>query len=427
MILPEGQQNWCLRKFQNINNNSQATERQGTITMNQKLISHPFHSLTAAVMALAAVLSLWLFRMPVHAAEGFDFYTDNPGLHVTAGDSLSFNLHLAGSNAAGSDVSLSVASMPEGFTGYFRNGSYEVSKVHASGDGADTIATFQTTVPQETPDGSYQIVLHAASDTGYEDDLTIDLIVSGLETGESNFHVEYPDQEGVTGTTFSYSTTIANNTLTTQNYNFSSNAPAGWTVAFSSGSTQVSSLEVESGSSAGVTITVTPPDKAEAGDYTIDCAATSAREQLSTALNVKILGTYDMELSTTDGRLSFDAYANKEADVTLKLTNNGNITLENINLTASLPTDWKASFDTSVIESLEAGASKEVVAHVTPGKDSLTGDYATIFNATCDNQSATAQFRITVKTPTGWGIFAVLIIIAVAGGLYYIIKKYGRR
>ena len=395
--------------------------------MRQRILSKPRTSVTAIIAAMAAVLYLCLAALPVRAAEGFDFYTDNPGIHVTAGDSVSFSLHLAGGNAAGSDVSLSVVSMPEGFTGFFKSGSYEVSKVHASGNGEDTIATFQTTVPTDVADGVYEIVLHAASDTGFEDDLTLSLTVSGLESGESNFHVEYPDQEGVTGTSFSYSTTIANNTLNTQNYNFSSNAPAGWTVAFSSNSTQVSSLEVESGSSASVTITVTPPEKAEAGDYTIDCAATSAKEQLSTALNVKILGTYDMELSTTDGRLSFDAFANKESDVTLKLTNSGNITLENISLTASAPSGWEVTFDTSVIDTLEAGASKEVVAHVTPGKDSLTGDYVTIMNASCDNQSAQAQFRVTVKTQTGWGIFAVIIIIAVAGGLYYIMKKYGRR
>ncbi len=395
--------------------------------MRQRILSKPQTSVTAIIAVMAAVLYLCLAALPVRAAEGFDFYTDNPGIHVTAGDSVSFSLHLAGSNAAGSDVSLSVVSMPEGFTGFFKSGSYEVSKVHAGGDGEDTIATFQTTVPTDVADGVYEIVLRAVSEAGVQDDLTITLTVSGLESGESNFHVEYPDQEGVTGTSFSYSTTIANNTLNTQNYNFSSNAPAGWTVAFTSNSTQVSSLEVESGSSASVTITVTPPEKTEAGDYTIDCAATSAKEQLSTALNVKILGTYDMELSTTDGRLSFDAFANKESDVTLKLTNSGNITLENISLTASAPSGWEVTFDTSVIDTLEAGASKEVVAHVTPGKDSLTGDYVTIMNASCDNQSAQAQFRVTVKTQTGWGIFAVIIIIAVAGGLYYIMKKYGRR
>jgi len=384
-----------------------------------------------AVFAIASVIALALHLlfspMQVHAAEGFQLYTDNPGIHVTAGDTVSFDLHLSGGNAAGRDVSLSVASMPEGFTGYIKNGNYEVSKVHASGSGEDTIASLQVTVPSEAPEGVHEITVHAESEEGYMDDLTLELTVSGLEAGESNFHVEYPDQEGVSGTSFSYSTTIANNTLSTQNYNFSSDAPAGWLVSFTSDSTQVSSLEVESGSSAGVTITVTPPEKVEAGVYEIGCAATSAREQLSTTLNVTILGTYDMELSTPDGRLSFDAFAKKESDVNLRLTNNGNIDLENLSLSSSAPTGWEVSFDTSSIDKLEAGASVDVTAHITPGDNALTGDYITVITASCDNQSESAEFRVTVKTQTGWGIFAVAIIIAVAAGLFYVMKKYGRR
>lgn len=383
--------------------------------------------LSLAAALLAAMFYLVFSGIQVHAAEGFHLYTDIPGIRVTAGDSVSFNLYLSGSNAAGKDVSLSVEQMPEGFSGYIKSDNYEVAKVHASGDDADAIASFQVTVPSEAAEGVHEITLHAVSEDGYEDSLTLELTVSELEAGESNFHVEYPDQEGVSGTSFSYSTTIANNTLSTQNYNFSSNAPAGWTVSFASDSTQVSSLEVESGSSAGVTITVTPPDKIEAGEYQIGCAATSAREQLSTTLNVTILGTYDMELSTSDGRLSLDAYAKKESDISLKVTNNGNIDLENISLSASAPAGWDVSFDTTSIDKLEAGSSADVTAHITPDGNSLTGDYITVITATCDNQSDSAEFRITVKTQTGWGIFAVIIIIGVIGGLYYVMKKYGRR
>ncbi|MDO4304931.1 MAG: NEW3 domain-containing protein [Bacillota bacterium] len=393
--------------------------------MKQKKLFQSHFYIAAAIITV--LLYFFFSTMKVFAAEGFHLYTNSPGIYVTAGDSVSFDLYLTGSSAADSDVTLSVASMPDGFSGYFKSGSYEVSKVHADGDSSTSIASFQVTVPTEAAEGVHEITLRAVSDTGYEDELTLSLNVSGLESGESNFYVEYPDQEGVSGTSFSYSTTIANNTLNTQNYNFSSNAPAGWTVSFSSDSTQISSLEVESGSSAGVTITVTPPDKVEAGEYQIDCAATSAREQLSTTLNVTILGTYDMELSTTDGRLSLDAYANKESDVTLKITNNGNIDLENISLSSSAPSGWDVSFDTTTIDSLAAGASTEIVAHITPGDDALTGDYVTIIGASCDNQSASAEFRITVKTQTGWGIFAIFIIIAVAAGLYYVMKKYGRR
>lgn len=381
----------------------------------------------AVTAALAVIWYLMLTPLKVHAAEGFDLYTDNPGIHVTAGDTVSFDLHLSGGNAAGKDVSLSMGSMPEGFTGYIKSGNYEVSKIHASGSGEDIIASLQVTVPSEAPEGTHQIVVYAEAEEGFTDELVLELTVSGLEAGESNFHVEYPDQEGVSGTAFSYSTTIANNTLSTQNYNFSSDAPAGWKVSFSSDSTQVSSLEVESGSSAGVTITVTPPERVEAGEYQIGCAATSAREQLSTTLNVTILGNYDMEMSTVDGRLSFDAFAKKQSDVSLRLTNNGNMDLENISLSSSAPSGWEVSFDTTAIDRLEAGASVDVNAHVTPGDNALTGDYVTVITASCDNQSDTAEFRVTVKTRTGWGVFAIVIILAVAAGLYYVMKKYGRR
>lgn len=384
----------------------------------------------AAMTVTAAIAVIWYLMIAplrVYAAEGFDLYTANPGIHVTAGDTVSFDLYLSGGNAAGRDVSLSVASMPEDFSGYIKNGNYEVSKIHASGNGEDIIASLQVTVPSEAAEGTHEVTVHAETEDGYADDLTLDLTVSGLEAGESNFHVEYPDQEGVSGTSFSYSTTIANNTLSTQNYNFSSDAPAGWQVSFTSDSTQVSSLEVESGSSVGVTITVTPPDQVETGEYQIGCAATSAREQLSTTLNVTILGTYDMELSTTDGRLSFDAFAKKQSDVNLRLTNNGNIDLENISLSSSAPAGWEVSFDTTSIDQLEAGASVDVTAHVTPGDNALTGDYVTVITASCDHQSDSAEFRVTVKTRTGWGIFAVVIIVVVLAGLYYVMKKYGRR
>ena len=83
--------------------------------------------------------------------------------------------------------------------------------------------------------------------------------------------------------------------------------------------------------------------------------------------------------------------------------------------------------DSTSIDRLEAGASVDITAHITPGSDSLTGDYITVISASCDNQSDSAEFRITVKTQTGWGVFAVVIIIAVAAGLYYVMKKYGRR
>ncbi len=391
-----------------------------TLTKDRKLIYAVFAAIAFTFVVMANGLN-------VHAAEGFDLYTVTPGINITAGDAASFDLYLTGGSAAGQDVTLSIESMPEGFTGYFKNGSYDVSRVHASGDADTSIATLQVTVPTDAADGVNEIVIKALSDSGMEDTLTLNLNISELKSGDSNFTVQYPDQEGVTGTSFSYSTTIINNSLTDENYNFSTNAPEGWQVTFTNNDTQVSSLDVPAGASAGVTIKVTPPDQVPAGDYKISCSATSAKESLSTDLNVKILGTYNLVVTTSDGNLALDAYANKASDVKLLIKNDGNIDLENISLTAQANTNWDVSFDKTTIESLAAGTSEEVVAHITPSNDSITGDYLTNIVASCDNQSSTAQLRVTVKTKTGWGIFAIVIILGVCCGLYQVIKKYGRR
>lgn len=376
-----------------------------------------------------AMLLFFVNGYSVKAADGLELYTESPGVNTKAGESLSFNLYAVNSAQQESDVELSIETIPEGFSGFFKKGSYEVSRVHVSQGSKDAVAVFQVTVPREAREGKHTIVLKAVSDSGQTDTLSIDLNVSELESGESNFTVEYPEQEGVSGTAFSYTTTIANNTLTDQTYNFSNNAPSGWQVSFksSSDSTQVSSIDVESGSSTGITITVTPPEKVEAGDYEIKCSATSAKESLETTLKVKILGTYALELSTSDGRLSLDANANRESAVTLRITNSGNIDLENVNLSAQTPEEWDVSFEESSIDLLEAGASRDVKAYITPSKNALNGDYITYITAGTSDQSAMAQFRITVKTQTVWGVFALLIIAAVLAGLWYVVKKYGRR
>ena len=80
-----------------------------------------------------------------------------------------------------------------------------------------------------------------------------------------------------------------------------------------------------------------------------------------------------------------------------------------------------------MIESIPAGSTTEVIAHVKPSSDAITGDYAATFTAKTDEAFDSAEFRISVKTQTIWGFVAIVIILGVAGGLSYVFKKYGRR
>ena len=304
--------------------------------------------------------------------------------------------------------------------------------MHVDGDATTddkTETDFSLTVPEDAEDGTYTIELQADGGKGASDTLELAVTVSKEEALQSTFTSEYPEQQGASGTTFTFDTTIVNNRATEQSYALAADVPTGWQATFtpSGETTNVASLTVDAGQSQGVTVTVTPPDDVEKGDYSIPVTAISSEDNLSEDLSVSITGTYDVSLSTPDGRLSLDAYADKESTVTLSVTNNGNVDLTNLNLTSSAPTDWEVTFSESTIDTLEAGATKEITATIKPAQDVITGDYVTSISIKNDEASSSADLRVSVKTSTTWGIAAIAIIVVLVAVLGMIFKKFGRR
>ena len=363
------------------------------------------------------------------AAEPYiELSTQYPALTVKAGDSLTFDLDLDNYSGVSQDITLSVAEIPEGWEGTFSAGSNQVSVVHVKNQATNSEVSFAVDVPLETADGEYIIRL-AARGEDFADEMEIALTVSAEEIGESSFTAEYPSQEGDATTDFTFSATLINNTLSTQNYSFTSNAPSGWQVSFqpSGESTSVAALDVEARTTQAMDISVTPPENVEAGTYEIPVTATSVNESMPITLSVTITGSYGLTLSTPSGRLSLDAYANQESAVQLSLTNTGNSDLTNVNLTSSAPTGWTVRFANETIDIIEAGATVETTMYITPGEDAMSGDYATTVTARNSDANDSVDFRITVKTETIWGLTGIGVIVLLAVVIIIVMRKYGRR
>ena len=363
------------------------------------------------------------------AAEPYiELSTQYPALTVKAGDSLTFDLDLDNYSGVSQDITLSVAEIPEGWEGTFSAGSNQVSVVHVKNQATNSEVSFAVDVPLETADGEYIIRL-AARGEDFADEMEIALTVSAEEIGESSFTAEYPSQEGDATTDFTFSATLINNTLSTQNYSFTSNAPSGWQVSFqpSGESTSVAALDVEARTTQAMDISVTPPENVEAGTYEIPVTATSVNESMPITLSVTITGSYGLTLSTPSGRLSLDAYANQESAVQLSLTNTGNSDLTNVNLTSSAPTGWTVRFANETIDIIEAGATVETTMYITPGEDAMSGDYATTITARNSVANDSVDFRITVRTETIWGLTGIGVIVVLAVVIGIVMRKYGRR
>lgn len=172
---------------------------------------------------------------------------------------------------------------------------------------------------------------------------------------------------------------------------------------------------------------MTPANNAKSDTYKIPVSAQSGGTSSEIELEAVITGTYGLTLTTPDGVLSDDITAGGDTVVDLVVENTGSVDLTDINLKSTTPPKWEVEFDKDTISTLKAGEKAIVKATLKAPKDAIAGDYATTFSASSAEASSDANFRVSVKTSTAWGFAGFGIILVVVGGLYSIVRKYGRR
>ena len=399
--------------------------------------------LLAAGLLVAAV-------MPMHAAADEEeaqpqqiteaeagkvtFSTDYPGVTIKPGGTSTFTLYITNTGSEETTVELSAEDLPEGWEGSFKGSSNEVSMVHVGAyqkkEDSPSLS-YSLTVPEDTKEDIYTISLNAkGGDVDESLALTVKVDAEEKKIGAGEFSTDYAQQEGDSGTKFSYTTTLTNNSGENMTYSLSAEgAPEGWTVTFtpSDTTTATSSVPVDAGASSTIKAAIVPAQNVTAGEYPITLVAACAGETLELPVTVKITGTYSLTATTPTGNLSTSAYAGETKDVALSIQNTGNIDLTAVSLKAQASTDWEITFDQDTINEIPAGGSAEVTAHITPAKDAILGDYVTIITASNDAVSSDCALRISVQNHTSWGIAAVAVIAVLVFGLVLIIRRFGRR
>ena len=98
-----------------------------------------------------------------------------------------------------------------------------------------------------------------------------------------------------------------------------------------------------------------------------------------------------------------------------------------VKITSSEPEGWKIDFDQDEIEVLAAGEEVEIDANIKPAEKTLAGDYMVSFNAKSENAEDNVELRITVETPTIWGIVGIAVIVIVIVAVAIVFTRLGRR
>jgi len=186
-------------------------------------------------------------------------------------------------------------------------------------------------------------------------------------------------------------------------------------------------VEIEPGQSKDIQVEVKAPYNVKAGKYTIPVVASTGSSTARLDLEVDISGTYGIELTTPDGRLSEKITAGRKKNIELEVRNSGSIDLKSVRMSASKPQGWEVTFTPDTIPLIAAGESAKVTAQVRAYEKSIPGDYVLNLTAQTPEATSTAAFRMSVKTPMLWGWLGILIILGVIGTMVYLFRKYGRR
>ncbi len=210
--------------------------------------------------------------------------------------------------------------------------------------------------------------------------------------------------------------------------------PEGWFAATTpqfQKETEILAVKLTSGQMEAIRVVALPLVDQEPGEYDIAATIKSSIEDdpLEGIAEYKaiITATYELDVKTKTGMLSTKITSGQDNHYTLTLENLGSDSIENIVLSSTEPSGWKISFEPEEIDILGSEELIELDVTINPPPKTIAGDYMLSFKTESENSSDDIELRVTVETPTIWGIVGIAVIVIVVIGIAITFSRLGRR
>ena len=360
--------------------------------------------------------------------SGVFLTTRYPALTVKAGETTTVDLSIHNYKLPPQDFVLSVPEIAQGWKATVLGGGQPVAAVEVAPD-SDESLQLRLEPPSGAGQGDYRFTVEAKS--GNQDlKLPITVTVGQEVPAKLKMTTNFPDLRGTATTAFKYRVTVTNDSGRNATINMTADAPKNFQVTFSEayGSQQLTSIPVEAGKSKDLDAAVSLPHETTAGDYKLTIHARTEQASADLPVSLTIIGQPRLSVSGEGGRLSGEAYAGQDSQLTVVLKNDGSEAARDIDLSASAPEGWKTVFDPKTVQEIAAGKSQDVKLTLTPSTRAIAGDYQmTVRAAAAGGLSESANFRITVLTSTLWGAIGIAIIAVALLVVVFSVARFGRR
>lgn len=381
--------------------------------------------LAALIVGLAPALAVAQKGQPAETPPSLAMYSDYPSLVVGVDEDVTITLRL---KAQGKPqvARLDLRGLPEGWTATFKGGGRAIKAVYVPlEDSASVSLTLE--LPDGVAPGTYAFTVTARSDAA-QAEWPLEVTVKEKAPARLTFDTDLPLVTGSPNTSFRFTATLKNEGDEDLMVNLTSEVPSGFGATFRVGGQETTSFPLEANQSKTVSIEVKAYSNPTAGDYPVTVRADAGNASASLSLTVRVAGNPDLKISAPNGRLSADAYAGKETSVKVILSNEGSAPARGVRLSAGEPANWRVEFDPKEVAEIPAGKEVEVTAKIRPAEKAVAGDYMVTVRASTEGTAPeSADFRITVRTSTLWGVVGVALIGMAVGVVALAVLRFGRR
>ena len=359
--------------------------------------------------------------------KGLFLLTDYPSQTVRAGEVTTIRVKVNNAGQMPEPLALALSGVPAGWKIDLLGGGQPVGAVMV-GINQDVTVQLRVEVPKDAPIGAQTVTLTAKGPM-QQASLPLTLSVGTEAPAKLSLKARLPSLRGTPRSTFEYTLTVGNDSGKDLTVALAAQGPANFQSSFAEGfgSNEISSIPIEAGQTKDIKLKVTPPRDVKAGDYPVLVRVAAEGGTAETRVALQVSGQGKLALSTKDGRLSGEAEIGKTSTYTLVLTNEGTAPLDEVELSGTVPANWKIEFDPKSIAAIAPNDRKEVQVMVTPADKAVAGDYMASFRAAARGEQSAADFRISVTTSTLWGIVGIGVIAVALLVLLGAVARFGRR
>ncbi len=393
-----------------------------------------FSRLLALGLALGATLAL----VPAALAQGGggaagDAYkglwvsTPFPAFNVPAGEPVTLELSVRNSGLPPQRVALDLERLPKGWSAAFLGEGKRVQSVFVA-PGETATVKLRLQPAGEVTGGSHRFEVVAAGERS-RFRLPIDLTVGQALPPRLSLDAELPELRGAPSSDFDFKLTVRNDGGDDALVRVDAQVPEGFRTKVTEqyGSQELTSLPLKVGEEKTLSVKVTPFSGTKEGRYPVLVEATSGKARAVLELAMDVSGEPRLELSGLQERLSASATAGETSPIELVIANRGSATASDVKLSADAPSGWKVTFQPERLDAIAPNATAKATALVTPSEKAIAGDYMLNVRALTGGANESAEFRVTVRTSTLWGVVGVLVIAAAAVVLVAAMLRFGRR